>query len=275
MDPINLIQKEGRRRGVSNKTIKTYCNCMKVFLQHYKNDPLKISKNDIKDYIDKLLEKNASNSTLNVNLMALKFFTKNILNKNYWIYNKFSKIPRKYPTVLTKQEVQDLINSISNEKHKLMIEIMYSAGLRVSELVMLKVKDLDLKNNYGYVRSGKGNKDRIFIVAQRLVSKIENHIMNNLLESDNYLFKGQKYSYYSQRSIQEIVKKAAKNAKIKKNVHCHTLRHSFATHLVEDNYDVATIQSLLGHNSAETTMMYIHMASPKLINVRSPLDSFD
>ena len=275
MDPINLIQKEGRRRGLSYKTIKTYCNCMKTFLKYYKNDPIKISKNDIKEYLDKLLEKNVSNSTLNVNLMALKFFTKNILNKNFWIYIKFSKVPKKYPTVLTKQEVQNLINSISNEKHKLMIELMYSAGLRVSELVMLKVQDLDLKNNYGYVRSGKGNKDRIFIIAQKLIPKIEKHLMNNSLNSDNYLFKGQKYIYYSQRSVQEIVKRAAVKANIKKNVHCHTLRHSFATHLVEDNYDVATIQSLLGHNSAETTMMYIHMASPKLINVKSPLDSFD
>ena len=153
-----------------------------------------------------------------------------------------------------------------------MIELMYSSGLRVSELVNLKVRDFDFESGVGWVRRGKGRKDRIFIIAKILNKKLRLYIIDKNLGYNSWLFLGRKGRHIHVRSVQEIVKKAGLKARILKNVHPHTLRHSFATHLIENGYDLGSVQSLLGHASTETTMRYVHMANPKLTNVRSPLD---
>jgi len=273
MDIPDLIRKEGLRRGLSIRTIKTYSNCVSKFLRYYRNkDVKKITKKDVKNYIDKLIEKKAAGNTVNVYLNSIKFLMEKILGRRLMYKIKFSKVPKRLPTVLTKEEVKNLFNTIENKKHKLMIELMYSAGLRVSELTHLRVKDFEFSKNYGWVRKGKGSKDRLFIIAEKLNKELQEFIKNNNLNYDSYLFKGNKNRHISKESINIIIKKAAKKAKIEKNVHCHTLRHSFATHLIENGYSINDLQSLLGHNSSETTKMYIHMANPKLINIRSPLD---
>ena len=271
MDMIELMKKELLRRKYSLRTIKTYGDCLNKFLLFCKKEPRKITKKDIKDYLDNLQERNKTGSTINIHLNALKFAMEEILNKNFMIRIKYSKTPKTLPVVMTKEETIKLISSIENEKHRLMIKLMYSAGLRVSELVNLKIIDLDLEKNYGWVRHGKGNKDRLFIIADTLKEELLNYINGDKLEPDNYLFEGYN-GHISARTIQVIIKKAAKKAKIIKNVHPHTLRHSFSTHLIEDGYDIISLQSLLGHNSAQTTIQYVHMASPRIISVKSPLD---
>ena len=271
MDVIELMKKEMLRRNYSLKTIKAYNYCLNKFLIFCNKDFKKISKQDVKDYLDKLVEKNKSGSTINVHLNALKFLMEEILNKRFMIKIKYSKTPKILPLFLTKQEVINLINSISNDKHKLMIKLLYSSGLRINELVNLKVKDLEFDKNYGWVRQGKGNKDRLFIIADSLKEELSNYIKKENLDQDSWIFNSYN-GHISTRSIQEIVKRATKKAKLNKKVHPHTLRHSYATHLIENGYDINSVQSLLGHNSPKTTMIYIHMASPKLINVKSPLD---
>lgn len=274
MDFIELIKKEGLRRGLSNRTILTYCTCVKKFFIKCQKDPKKVKKADIQQYLDFLLKRGASGSTLNVYLNALKFLFEGILGKRLLFRIKFSKIPKTLPSVLTKEEVLSLFSAISNERHKLIIKLIYSAGLRVSELTNLRVSDLELSKNIGWVRKGKGNKDRPFIISQKLKEDIIRHIDSQNLEYGSLLFRGRN-GRLSPRTISVIIKKAAKKAKIRKNVHPHTLRHSFTTHLIEDGYDVSTIQHLLGHNSSQTTMKYIHAASPRIINVRSPYDSLE
>ncbi|MBW2975222.1 tyrosine-type recombinase/integrase [Candidatus Woesearchaeota archaeon] len=274
MDVVELIKKEGFRRGFSIRTINTYCFCVKRFFQKCPKEPRKITKKDIREYLDHLIQKGACGNTLNVHLNSLKFMLQEILCKRVLLRIKYSKTPKEMPAVLTKEETLALISSISNPTHKLMIELMYSAGLRLSELVKLNVKDFELSKNYGWVRKGKCNKDRLFIIAEGLKEKIKSHIKFNNLGYCSYLFPGRN-SHIHQRTIQEIVKKASKKADILKNVHPHTLRHSFATHLIEDGYDVASVQVLLGHVSAETTMGYLHMASPSMISVKSPFDSLN
>ena len=271
MDIINLMEKELLRRNYSLRTIETYNYCLNNFLRYCKKDFKKINKQDIKNYLDKLINKNVSGSTINVNLNALKFLFEEILNKKLTIKIKYSKIPKTLPIFLTKEEIIKLINAIKNNKHKLMVKLMYSSGLRVSELVNLKVKDFDFENNYGWVRKGKGNKDRMFILASSLKDELLNYIKENNLEQDSFIFASYNGSM-SSRSVQEIIKKATRKAKLNKNVHPHTLRHSYATHLIENGYDLTSVQGLLGHNSLETTMVYLHMAPKKFINVKSPLD---
>ena len=269
----DLIKKEGLRRGLSPRTIKTYCFCVNKFLKDCNKDIQKITKKDVTDYIDKLLEKDSAGNTINVYLNSIKFLMENILNKRLTYRIKYSKKPKRLPTVLTKEEVVKLFDVIENKKHKLMIMLLYSAGLRVSELVNLKVEDFEFSKNHGWVRKGKGNKDRYFVIANKLNEKLQSFVDGNNLKYNSYLFKGNKKQHISSKTIGKIIKDATKNAKINKNVHSHTLRHSFATHLIEDGYSVSDVQSLLGHSSPETTMIYVHMASPKMINVKSPLDS--
>lgn len=272
MDVIYLIERECKRRNYSEKTIETYCYCVQKFLDRIKKEPRKITRKEIQEYIDFLVENKASGSTVNVYVNALKFLMEEILNKRVLLRIKYSKTPKRLPVVLTKEEVMRLIGVIENPKHKLLIELMYSAGLRVSELVHLKIQDLELEKNFGWVRSGKGKKDRLFIIARCLKENLIDYIALNNLDYYSWLFLGRKGRNIHQASIRAIVKKAAKDAKINKNVHCHTLRHSFATHLIENNYDLMSVQNLLGHSSSKTTMVYVHVASPSLINIKSPLD---
>ncbi len=268
----DLIRKEGLRRGLSHKTIKTYNHCVRRFFSKCPKQPNEVKKKDVKDFLDKLIDKGAGGNTINVYLNAIKFFYGQVLNRKLVMYIRYSKTPKSLPTVLTKEEVLILIGAIDNPKHRLMTELIYSAGLRVSELVHLKVRDLDLDKNYGWVRKGKGNKDRLFIIANNIKKELLWHISKNCHNHDSYVFSGQKQNHISVMTIQKIIKKSAKKAGILKNVHPHTLRHSFATHLIENNYDVCSLQSLLGHNSPQTTMVYIHTASPKMIGIQSPLD---
>lgn len=155
MDIIEMMKKEMLRRKYSIRTIKTYVYCLKEFLKHCNKEPRKISKKDVKDYLYMLTEKGVSGSTINLHLNSLKFLMEEILNKSFMIKIKYSKTPKQLPIVLTKQEVEKLISAIENAKHSLMVKLLYSAGLRVSELTNLKVKDLEFENNYGWVRHEK------------------------------------------------------------------------------------------------------------------------
>ena len=274
--PINIdeaVKKECKRRSYSYRTIKTYLYCIHRFLTFTRKDLGKISKKDVRLFLEKLSDKGLSGNTMNVYHMAIRFLFEEVLNKRIWIDIKYSKVPEKLPVVLSKEEVKRLFSAISNEKHRLMIELMYSAGLRVSELINLRVKDLEIDKGYGFVRAGKGNKDRLFILSPILIDKIKRLINEDLLDNDSYLFSSNRNLKYNVRTIQEIIRKAVKKAKIEKKISPHTLRHSFATHLIENGYDVSQVQSLLGHKSPETTFVYLHIASPNMINIKSPIDS--
>ena len=265
-----LITKEALRQGLSPRTIKTYCQCVERFFRHYPKEPHQVNKNDIGQFIDKLLEKKAPGNTINVYLNALKFFYEQVLHKKLTLNIKFSKHPQHLPEFLTQEETQSLLEQIKNPKHHLIISLIYSTGFRVSELLNLKVKDLQLEQNYGWVRQGKGRKDRPFIIAQSLKPIIQQWIKN--LSPEDYLFTGI-YGQYTATSIREILKRAKRKAHLTKNVHPHTLRHSFATHLLENGYAVTDLQPLLGHSKIETTLIYTHLAQPKLLNIKSPFDT--
>jgi len=272
VDFREAMKKEMRRRKYSDRTIKTYLYCVDKFFSKTKKTIDKISKTDVREYLTNIAEKKTGNTT-NVNLNALKFLFEDILGKRMKLDIKYSKVPEKLPVVLTKQEVKRLFDAINNEKHKLMIQLMYSAGLRVSELINLKVEDLKINEGYGYVRQGKGNKDRLFIIAESLKEELKKFIAKKKISEYNYLFISNRERKYSVRSLQQIIKKAGRKAGIVKNISCHTLRHSFATHLIENGSSLNEVQSLLGHKSPETTLTYLHNTSCSMINIKSPLDS--
>ena len=269
----DLVRKEGLRRGLSPRTIKTYTHCIERFFRKCRKEPKEVSKKDIREFLDCLVEGKRSGSTINVYLNALKFFYQGILERKLLVNVKYSKTTKRMPTVLTKDEIIQRIAAVKNPKHSLMVKLMYSAGLRVSELLNLKAEHFDFAMAHGWVRQGKGNKDRLFIIAGNVKRELSEFIENNSLRGSNWIFQNRDGNRMSVMSVQKIVKQAAKYAGIKKRAYPHALRHSFATHVIQHGNDVVSLQSLLGHKSPETTMVYVHMASPSMINVKSPYDS--
>ncbi len=268
-----LIRKEGLRRGLRPKTIQTYQHCVERFFKRCRKDPFAVRKQDIEEFLDQLIEKKSPGNTINVYLNALKFFYEEILHRRLTINIRFSKTSRKLPEFLTQEEIVRLLKVITNPKHKLLIGFLYSTGMRISELLNLKVQDLDPKNKYGWIRNGKGGKDRPFIIAERLCEDLISWISQNNLMPENYVFFSYGQKQYDDSSVREILKKAARNAMITKRIYPHMLRHSFATHLLENGYAVTDVQPLLGHSRLETTLVYTHLAAPKLLTTKSPYDT--
>ena len=276
MEPYfeDAIARECRRRGYSERTVESYTSCVRKFLE-FTNKPVQhVGKKEAHAFLNYLMnERKVAGNTMNVYHMAIRFFLEDILHKNMKLNIKYSRRPEKIPVFLTKEEVKRLIGKISNWKHRLMIEVLYGGGLRVSELLNLRVGDLLIDNGYGFIRQGKGRKDRIFVLSKITQDKIMNLIQMEELSENDFLFLTNRREHYSVRSVQEIVKKSCLLAGIKKEVHPHTLRHSFATHLIQNGASLNEVQTMLGHKSPETSMVYVHMASPNMINIKSPLDS--
>jgi integrase/recombinase XerD len=286
MDVVERMRKEMLRRKLSRNTIKCYLFYVRKFLLFCEKDCRKFSRKDCREFLERYMDNELKwmrkrgvdeevvGSTLNVVLNSLRFMMEEVLRKSMRLNIKYSKIPKALPVCLRKDEVKLLIDCILNDKHKLLVSLMYGAGLRVSEVVKLKVLDFELEHNIGWVRKGKGNKDRPFIIPESLKAKIVRLIEDNKEKGIYFLFKGRKNSHLSVRSVQMIIKKAAAKSRISKDIHPHTLRHSFATHILENGADITSVQSLLGHSEVRTTMGYLHVMKPKLISVKSPLDTF-
>jgi len=273
MNPSETIRRELTRRRYSPRTISTYIGCLERFLNWSKKPVNKITKRDVREWIERHSDKGNSGNTMNVNLMALKFYFEQCLGRKMWIDIKYSKVPKKIQRFLTKEEVKKLMANISNWKHRLMIQLMYGAGLRVSEVCNMKISQLiNRKEGYGYVRNGKGGKDRLITIHPILTEKINNLIKIEELSEEAYIFTTNRGSKYNIRTLQTIVKKAARNAKLHnwKEIHPHTLRHTFATHLIENDYTLSDVQAMLGHKSPETSMIYTH-GTGKMVGVKSPI----
>lgn len=273
MYPPELIRKEALRQGLRIKTIETYCHCVEKFFRTCRKEPHTITKKDIQDYLDRLLERNAPGSTINVYLNALKFFYEQVLHRRLTINIKFSKTRKRLPDCLTKEEMVKIFSAIQNPQHLFMVKLLYSSGLRINEFCHLRVLDVHLEENYGWVRDGKGGKDRPFVIAQSIKDELQRWIENNKLTSDSWLFPGYKGKSYSDSSIREILWAAKKKSGITKRVYPHLLRHSFATHFIIDGHSPLELQPLLGHSRLDTTMVYVHTAAQHLLRVQSPLDT--
>lgn len=209
-----------------------------------------------------------SRNTIMLAAASLKFFFKEILKKDLSGL-QMPKKERKLPEVLNKEEVRKLIDATDNLKSRLLIALLYSSGLRVSEIVNLKITDLNLSDNTGWVRKGKGGKDRLFVISNSLSSELSDYLEKK--EGWNYVFSREKP--LTTRNIQKIIQGTRKRAGINRKITPHTLRHSFATHLLEDGTDIRIIQAMLGHSSLSTTQVYTHISTEQLKKVQNPLDN--
>ena len=266
----NRIGTELKIQGKSPRTVRMYCYYNERFLEFIKKDVGQITTEDIKSYLAELMSKGNNPSSVGLAKSALAFFYDGMLEKGIMVKIKTPKRQRHIPDVLTKEEVKKLIENAGSLRNKLLIEIMYASGLRVSECASLKVDDLSLKEKMGLLKRGKGGKDRFFILSEQLVLDI-NEYMAEKAEGP-YLFPGEQ-GPITARAVQDVIKRAAKRTCLKKRVHCHGLRHAFATHLLESGTDLRVIQELLAHSNLQTTQFYTQISKQQLMKVKSPMDS--
>jgi len=264
---INKLKAELKMRGFSPLTVRNYSFFVDKFLKKTNKKIEELNQDDAKMYFSELFDTKSKN-TIMLAIAALKFFFTEILKKDFNSI-KSPKKDRKLPEVLTKDEIIKLIDSADNIKSRLIISLLYSSGVRVSELVNLKVNDIDLTEKIGWVRSGKGGKDRLFTLSGNLAEEIIEYLTDKK-EGKLYVFSKEKP--LTTRNIQKIIKGTRIRAGINKRVTPHTLRHSFATHLLEDGVDIRMIQSMLGHSNLNTTQVYTHISTEQIRKVKNPLD---
>lgn len=255
----------------SKYTIRNYSKSNSLLLDHAKKTPDEIIIDDVKAYQAEHLSDKASKSII-LFLAALRYAYTNILQKDPTSGIKRPKKETKIPVVLSKEEVSRLISVLDNPKSKLMVSMLYAIGMRVGELINLKVSDLNFEEKTGYIKQGKGRKDRAFNISDSMRQEIKAQAERQKANNQEYLFTGKK-GKLTDRNIQKIVRKATIRAGINKAVHPHTLRHSFATHLIENGVDIRKIQEFLGHSSISTTELYTHISREELKKIPSPFDS--
>ena len=274
--PAGLLEemtKELRLRGYRAKTRKAYLGHVKRFVQYYGKTPRSLREIEARNYVYHLLEKGASHSYVNQCVSALKFLFHRVLKYQHPLEN----LPRpqkehKLPTVLSQVEILLLLNAVKNLKHLAIMLLTYSGGLRLGEVVRLKVEDIDLDRKLIHIRQGKHRKDRYTMLSKFAQKAVQDYKCQ--YQPQTWLFPGAKPGrHLTERSVQKVFDRAYKKAKINKRVSVHTLRHSFATHLLEHGTDLRYIQELLGHKSPKTTQIYTRVTNRDIAKIQSPLDA--
>ncbi len=260
----DIIVQECKLKGYSQKTINTYLHHIKKFV---------LSEKTPREFLLGLIAKDNSDETVRSASFAIKFYLNTIKKESSEIQDVLDNLPnvkreKKLPVILSKEEIERLISSTKNMNHRLIIQIGYSAGLRISEIINLKWQDVDFDRNLIHLKRAKGKKDRIVMLSL----KVKEGLMNLTPNKEGYIFLTNRGGKYTQRTIQKIIKNAAINVSIRKNVTPHTLRHSFATHLLENGTDIRYIRDLLGHSDISTTLIYTKVSNKNICNIKSPLD---
>jgi integrase/recombinase XerD len=274
MTPLRKRMIEDMRvRNYSPKTIQAYVSHVAWFAKYFGRSPDQLGPEHIHQYQVHLVEeKKISWSHFNNAVCGLRFFYRVTLKKDWMIEHlPYAKRPRTLPVVLSKQEVMRLLECMPNLRYRVILMTAYSAGLRLSEVARLKVGDIDGQRGLIRVRAGKGRKDRYVPLSQVLLEVLSGY--TKVAQPEEWLFPGQRAGHYvSMRTVARACEQAAEAAGIRKHVTMHTLRHSFATHLLEAGIDIRTIQTLLGHKKLDTTARYTHVTEQRLRSTKSPLD---
>lgn len=278
ISPVNLaelrrLQETLQLKAYSASTIRTYSIEFAQLLYILGHFPVTdLQPNKLRDYLLYCIQTLAlSENQIHSRLNALKFYFEQVLHMEKF----FMEIPRPnkpttLPKVLSEKEIQRLFDVTGNDKHRLMLQLCYGMGLRVSEVVGLRIADIDSQRMLVHVQSGKGKKDRYVPLPETILPQLRNYY--KLFRPQTFLFEGQFGGQYAVRSVQAVFHQAMKKAKIRKKIGIHGLRHSYATHLLEYGTDMSFIQKLLGHNDIKTTEVYAKVANTHLAKVKSPLD---
>jgi len=267
------LRRELVSRKYSLNTIKGYIHYNEKFIQFAGKGACEIGNDDVKRYLFYLAEdKDSSASTLNGAINALRFYYGEVLKRQFVYDIKRPKKDKRLPVILNQEEVMQILSSATNIKHKAILGLVYSAGLRVSEVVKLRVEDIDAERRMIHIRCAKGRKDRYTMLSSVALDMMRQYLKE--YGQSIWLFPGRdREKHITIRSAEKIFSNSCKRANIKKNVTVHSLRHSFATHLLEGGTDLRYIQELLGHQSSKTTEIYTHVSNKEINKIKSPLDS--
>jgi len=261
-------------KGYSENTIKTYQNEFAQFLMALKNNPVdscdsqKVRRYMLYCYEQLRLKENTLHSRLN----ALKFYFEQVLHREKFFVN--IPRPKKHfilPKTIHQSDIKKMFDATTNLKHNTMLKLCYGMGLRLSEIINLKIEDIDSKNMQVFIEKSKGKKDRYVNLPESVLEQLRAYY--KMYRPKKYLFEGQDGGQYSKRSLQNVFKSALHKAGVNKNVGIHSLRHSYATHLLEQGTDIRFIQELLGHKDLKTTLIYTDVTNNNIRKIRSPLDN--
>jgi len=273
---IDKVIQQLRIENYSEATVKNYSSALKLFLQYVAGLQVnKITDTEIQSYLYYCKEeKKYSFSSMKQVLATIKFLYIKVFHQEApRVLDIKLRKPTTLPSILSTQEISRLIKVTTNLKHKTILLLIYSGGLRLGELLNLKIGDIDSQALKIHVRQAKGKKDRYIMLSEKTLSLLRKYYKS--YKPKDYLIEGQKGGKYSPKSVQNIFKSAVKKAGIKKKVTVHSLRHSFATHLLDEGTDIRYIQELLGHKRLETTQIYTHVSSHSINKIKSPADLLD
>ena len=262
---FNKLKRELEIRNFSNSTIKSYMHSVKKFLEF--SEDKELNENSVKDYVQKEI-KNKEPVSVSHSIFAISFFFDKVLNQKISLPRP--KRNKKIPEILTPEEIKKMIESTTNIKHKLILKLLYGCGLRVSEIVNLHKKNINFSEKLIHIILAKGKKDRFVKIPNSILEELKAYC--NLSDSE-ILFPSNRTGKLTTATIQALVEISAKRAGIKKRVYPHLLRHSFATHLLENGTDLRIIQKLLGHSDIKTTQVYTQISQASIKNINSPLDN--
>ncbi len=270
------MDQDMRIRGFTSNTRKAYLGSVSRFVRYFMRSPDELTIEDVNQYQLYLTkERGLKGNTCNQNVAAIRFFY-NVTLKNDWDFQQipFHKSRKKLPVILSKEEVVALLDALSNPKHRAIFETIYSGGFRVSEVTHLRVADIDSQRMMIRIRKGKGDKARYVMLSEQLLKTLRTYYKSYRLAPQGWLFPGRYPTKPLNRSsVLKVLKKAKKSDQISKPITVHSLRHSFATHLLEDGTNIRVIQRLLGHKSLRSTEVYTHVAENYITETKSPLDN--
>ena len=266
---LKKAEEELKVRNVSPKTRKSYLGALRQYFLFKGTKYDVLDQQNIRSFIILKLESGAASQTANLYLNAIRFFYRDVMNADERIDVRFTKKPSALPVVLSHNEIEGLIKHTKNEKHRLLLSLAYGAGLRVSEVVNLKVRDIDLEELVLTVRQSKGRKDRVTLLPEKLVDELDELLLSR--KGGDYVFASQQRGKLTTATAQKVFSKSCSLAGIKKDATFHSLRHSFATHLLENGVDIRYVQELLGHANILTTQRYTKVTNPRLKMIKSPL----
>ena len=268
---IVFFKQEMQRRGFSYMTIKNYANCLEVFFNKSKSDhPKNIHESEIREYLNGFTEPNTQRS---IHSAIKKYFDVCLNQKDKFRYIPYCKKSNKLPIVLSQGEVQKMFSVCENLKHKVILALLYSTGLRVSELINLKWQHIDRERMIINILQAKGKKDRQVMLSPKLLPLLEEYCIKYQLHKTTYVLEGQFKDQYSARSVGEVIKQLATKAGINKRVYTHLMRHNAFTHMLENGTDINLIQKLAGHSNVKTTAIYTHISHNVISKIQSPLNS--
>lgn len=269
MNLLDYIDLKMKLKNYSPKTIKAYKLAVRKLFEYYKKPPKELNQEEVEKFLFNKINKGASSQTISLYANAFNFIYQKIYHKRFNITIEHPRKRHKLPNVLTKKEIEKIIKVTKNIKHKLLLSLAYSSGLRVNEAINLKVKNVNLDENTLIVRQGKGKKDRLTVLSGKIKPELNKIIIAK--KPSELVFESERGGKLAERTTQKIFENSLKRAGIKKDASFHSLRHSFATHLLENGIDVRYLQELLGHQNIRTTQIYTHVTNPNIRNIKSPL----